>query len=142
MPQLRIWAHMIDSGNYSNRHTPPKHPAFDGTEPKRPKKQSLSEAIVEAANCFSKHVHTTDIHQSGGPNSVLLTRQPARETRASSDFSTGVGILQVKLLNYGSRNFRSLGSFNSYWSTMSLLRKNLQSKNLWYSAPCANSLTE
>ena len=77
MPQLRIWAHMIDSGNYSNQHTPPKHPAFDGTEPKRPKKQSLSEAIVEADNCFSKHMHTTDIHQSGGPNSVLLTRQPA-----------------------------------------------------------------
>ncbi len=66
MPQLRIWAHMIDSGNYTDRDTPPQHPAFDGTQPKRPKK-----AIVEAANCFSQRMHTTDIHQSGGPNAVL-----------------------------------------------------------------------
>ena len=67
MPQLHIWMHMIDSGNYTDRDTPPQHPAFDGTQPRRPKKPSLSEATIEAANCISKHSNTTDIHHSAGP---------------------------------------------------------------------------
>ena len=84
---------MIDSGNYSDRDTPPKHPAFDGTEPKRPKKTSLSEAIVEAANCLSKHMHTTDIRQSGGSNAVNFSNtRNARESGSSSEFPASVGI--------------------------------------------------
>ena len=97
MPQLRIWAHMIDSGNYTDRDNPPQHPAFDGTQPKRPKKPSLSEAIMVAANCFSQRVHTTDIHQSGGSNAVLLSRPQLKETRSSSEFSTNLGISPGKI---------------------------------------------
>ena len=89
IPQLCIWAHMINSGSYTDQDAPPQHPAFDGTQPKRPKKPSLCEAVVEAANCFSQYMHATDIHQSGLPSAVLLARPQSKETRSSSEFHLG-----------------------------------------------------
>ena len=130
MPQLRIWAHMIDSGNYTNRDTPPQHPAFDGTLPKRPKKPSLSEAIVEAANCLSQRMNTTDIHQSGGPNAVLLTRPPSKETRSSSEFSAGLGISPGKITELRIKKLQELRELQQLLE-QNVLRKNSQSKRLW-----------
>ena len=116
MLQLRIWAHVIDSGNYTDRDAPPQHPMFDGTQPKRPKKQSLSEAIVEVANCFSQRMYATEIHQSGGPNAILhiLTRPPSKETRSSSDFSTSVGISPGKITELRIKKLQELRELQHY----------------------------
>ena len=64
--------------------------------------------ITEAANCISQCAHTTDIHQSGGPNAVLLTRTPSTKTRSSSEFSAGLGISPGKIKNQELREFQQL----------------------------------
>ena len=47
---------------------------------------------MEAANCFSQCVHTTDIHHSGGSNAVL-----SRSQLKKTEFSTNLGISPGKI---------------------------------------------
>ena len=55
-PKLRLWARMICSGLHDNFDNPPNIPAFSGSTPKRPHKQSLSDAISGAAIVFAETV--------------------------------------------------------------------------------------
>ena len=52
---------------------------------------------MEAANCFSQHVHTTDMYQSGRSNAVLLSRPQLKETRPSSEFRMNLRISPGKI---------------------------------------------
>ena len=57
MPQLRLWARMIISGHHESTVDPPDVPAITGIE-KKTKKQSMSEAIVEAATSFASAIRS------------------------------------------------------------------------------------
>ena len=50
LPQLRLWARMIVSGNHESVTDPPQILAIIGIQPKRAKRESLGEALVEAAS--------------------------------------------------------------------------------------------
>ena len=73
LPQLRLWARSIISGNHDSKDEPPNLPAITGLGPKRPKKQSFGDALAEAASSFASAIRAPEIRQSGGPNAVVLS---------------------------------------------------------------------
>ncbi len=54
MPQLRLWARMIHCGTHEDYQEPPHVPMITGMPPKRPKKDSLTEALTGAAEAVAK----------------------------------------------------------------------------------------
>jgi hypothetical protein len=54
IPQLRLWARMIHCGTHDGYDNPPAVPMFSGTQPKRPRKESLADTIAESVAAFSK----------------------------------------------------------------------------------------
>ena len=73
LPQLRLWARSVISGNHDSKDEPPNLPAITGLAPKRPKKQSFGDALAEAASTFASAIRAPEIRQSGGPNAVVLS---------------------------------------------------------------------
>ena len=57
-PQYRLWARMMISGVHSSEDSPPNVPAITGVTPKRPKKEPISAALVEAANAVVSAIRT------------------------------------------------------------------------------------
>lgn len=53
IPQLRLWARMIQCGTYDNYDDPPRVPLITGLQPRR-SKESLTEAITGAAVAVAK----------------------------------------------------------------------------------------
>ena len=53
LPQLRLWARMVISGNHESTDDPPRIPAIVGVESKKPKKESLADVIAGAAVSFA-----------------------------------------------------------------------------------------
>ena len=81
LPQLRLWARSIISGNHDSTEEPPDLPAITGIGPKKQKKQSLGGALVEAARTFVGANLGPDIMLTGGPNaSVVLSGSTAVQT--------------------------------------------------------------
>ena len=57
MPQLRLWARMINCGTHASLESPPSLPSITGMtgmQPKKTKRDSLSDVFVDAASAFSK----------------------------------------------------------------------------------------
>lgn len=54
VPQLKLWARMIQCGTHDNYDSPPRVPMITGVPQKRPKKDSFVEAITGAAEAISK----------------------------------------------------------------------------------------
>ncbi len=54
VPQLKLWARMIHCGTHKDYEDPPRVPMITGTPPKRPKKDSLTEALTGAAEAVAK----------------------------------------------------------------------------------------
>ena len=71
MPQLRLWARCIISGNHESSDEPSDLPPITGNGPKKPRKQSLGDALMEAANTFAAQVHGSEIKQSG--NAIVVS---------------------------------------------------------------------
>ena len=71
MPQLRLWARCIVSGNHESTDEPPDLPPITGNGPKKPRKQSLGDALMEAANTFAAQVRGSEIKQSG--NAIVVS---------------------------------------------------------------------
>lgn len=53
-PQLRLWARMICNGLHENLDCAPRVPMITGSGPKRQKQESLTDALIGAANAFAK----------------------------------------------------------------------------------------
>ena len=53
MPQLRLWARMIHCGTHDGYDNPPAVPMFSGTQPKRPRRESLADTIAESVAAVS-----------------------------------------------------------------------------------------
>ena len=61
MPRLKLWAWRIGASEIHDHHdNPPDSPALSGVAPKRPRKDSLSEAINGAAVAISVKALSTD----------------------------------------------------------------------------------
>ena len=81
LPQLKLWVCYIISGNHNHTEEPPDLSAITGIGPKKQKKQSLGEALVEAARTFVGANCGPDIMQTGCPNaSVVLSGSTAAQT--------------------------------------------------------------
>ncbi len=59
-PRLRLWSRMITAGLHGDYDNPPNIPAFSGSTPKRPRRDSLSDAISGAAVAFAEAVKGKD----------------------------------------------------------------------------------
>jgi len=55
VPQRRLWARTIHCGTHDSHDTPPALPMF-GPPPKRPKKESFTDAMTSAAVAFAKAI--------------------------------------------------------------------------------------
>ena len=59
-PQYRLWARMIICGTHDDLDTPPQVPMIVGAPlPKRPKQESLTSALVDAATAFANVISPT-----------------------------------------------------------------------------------
>ena len=54
MPQLRLWARMINCGTHDGYDIPSVVPMFSTTQPKRPRRESLADKIAEGVTAPSK----------------------------------------------------------------------------------------
>ena len=55
-PKLRLWARMIASGLHESTEEPPGVPAFQNGEPKRRKRESISDVLTGAVEAIAKCV--------------------------------------------------------------------------------------
>ena len=54
-PQLKLWARMIICGTHDDYNDPPHVPMITGMHSKKPKKDSLSDALTGAAEAVARH---------------------------------------------------------------------------------------
>jgi len=77
LPQIRLWARIyiyIVAGSHEIMTDPPQIPAITGIQPKRAKRESLGEALVEAASTIVGALHKPEIKQSNvGATNVVIT---------------------------------------------------------------------
>lgn len=83
---------MINSDNHESMDEPPNIPAITGIEPKRSRKMSFNEAIVEAATSFA---------------SALKPPEQSEQTTKSDTSSTG-GLSPGKVAELRSRKLQEL----------------------------------
>lgn len=90
-PQLRLWARMIEAGNHESTEDPPKIPAITGAIPKK-KKESLTEAISNAAVTFAQAFKTPDIAVSCASNSLVVNQTtPPKPVQSRGGISNDLG---------------------------------------------------
>ena len=79
-PQLRLWARMISNGLHEDLDNPPRVPMITGTTPKRPKQDTLTEALTSVATVFAKMINPPSSGQSAGaPSSTMgMTMSPCK----------------------------------------------------------------
>jgi len=77
IPQLRLWAKIINCWNHDSTDDPPSLPAITGIQPKKLKTQPLSDAFVVAASSFASAICSSEIKQSGGLNAVVISGDSA-----------------------------------------------------------------
>ena len=77
-PQLRLWARMISNGLHEDLDNPPNVPMITGTAPKRPKQDSLTEALTSVATVFAKMINTPSSSQSAGATSSTVGMSPCK----------------------------------------------------------------
>ena len=65
VPQLRLWSRMICTSLHDDMDKPPDIPAF-GSITKKPRKESVADAITGAAATVIKALRTPDINSSSG----------------------------------------------------------------------------
>ena len=96
LPQLRLWARSIISGNHDSTEEPPDFSAVTGVGLKKQKRQTLSEAIVEAATTFVGAVRGPDLKQIGGSNATVVisgsttAQTPTKVVVSESERSIGL----------------------------------------------------
>ena len=108
MPQLRLWALSI-SGNHDSTEEPPDLPVITGVGVK---KQTLSEALVEAATTFAGAVCGPDIRQTGGSNATItvLSGSTAAQTptKVVSESERSVGLSPGRVTELRSKKLQEL----------------------------------
>ena len=77
-PQLRLWARMIANGLHEDLDNPPRVPLITGTAPKRPKQDSLTEALTSVATVFAKMINTPSTSQSVAATSSTVGMSPCK----------------------------------------------------------------
>ena len=105
VPQLRLWAKMITCGTHDSRDEPPSVPIITGQQPKKPRRDSLAEVIVDAATAFSKAVKSPD---TPGP---------------SIKPSSSIGISPGKAVELRSKNLQQLRSLQQLFDDNILSEK-------------------
>ena len=97
-PKLRLWARMICSNLHDDYDQPPDIPAFSGTTPKRPRKESLGGALTEVAVAITK--------------AITGSNDKGKEQTASSPSIThpllSAGVSPGKAVELRMRNFEQL----------------------------------
>lgn len=110
LPQLRLWARMIVSGNHESMTDPPQIPAITGIQPKRAKRESLGEALVEAASTIVGALRTPEIKQSNiGTNNVVITSDTtATPPKILSNSGQHTGLSPGKVCELRSKKMQEL----------------------------------
>ena len=97
-PKLRLWSRMIASNLHDDLEKPPDIPAFSGVTPKRPRKESMTDALTGAAVAFAKTFSSSNIQQAKLTDSVQAQVSP----------STSTGISPAKAVELRGKNFQQL----------------------------------
>ena len=108
MPQLRLWARSIVSGTDDSTEEPPNLPAITGLGPKRPKKQSVGDALAEAASTFASAIRAPEIRQSGGPNAVVLSGNSPSKAGSSSESGRPICLSPGRVTELRSKKLQEL----------------------------------
>ena len=96
-PKLRLWSRMICSGIHDDYDTPPDIPAFSGVTPKRPRKDSLSDALTGAAVAFAQSISGSK-SKDDSPSKM----------RQSSSLPTPTGVSPGKAVELRMKNLEQL----------------------------------
>ena len=100
-PKLRLWARMISSNLHDDYDSPPDIPAFSGTTPKRPRKETLSGALTEVAVAITKAI--TSSSDTGREQASI----PPSNAGVSFPLSSAV-VSPSKAVELRMRNFEQL----------------------------------
>ena len=86
LPKLRLWARMIANGVHESTEEPPNVPMITGTIPKRARRESMHDAVVDAAKAVAQvftgstsqcSSHTTQSSVTTTSATTSLTISPA-----------------------------------------------------------------
>ena len=80
MPQMRLWARMIASGNHESLDDPPSIPALTGVAPKR-RRESLSSVVAGVASTIASAIRPevgTSNTDSPSPSTSTPGRSPGK----------------------------------------------------------------
>ena len=97
-PKLRLWSRMICSGIHDDFDTPPDIPAFSGAISKRPRKESLSDALSGAAVAFAKSLK--DVNTSNTPRSPLRAIANSSTAQVSPSKAVELRMKNLEQLRY------------------------------------------
>ena len=92
LPQLKLWSRMVSAGLHSDLDSPPDIPAFRSST-KRPRKESLGDAITGAAVTFAKALKESNTSQA---------------PRVETSMSTATGISPGKAVELRMKNLEQL----------------------------------
>ena len=92
VPKLRLWARMIATDLHDDYNDPPNIPAFSGLATKKPRKDSMYEALTGAAEAFAKVITSSG--------------EQERATSKSSTFSSRIS--PSKSIELRMKNFEQL----------------------------------
>ena len=95
VPQLRLWSRMISTSLHDDMDKPPNIPAFGGSN-KKPRKESVADAILGAAATVIKALRTPDVNSS---NDSKGSAEPESHTIPIMGISPGKAVeLRMKNL--------------------------------------------
>ena len=87
LPKLRLWARMIANGVHESTEEPPDIPMITGTIPKRSKRESMHDVVVDAAKAVHVAQAFTGSTQSSSACTSAAQSSVATSTTTSLTFS-------------------------------------------------------
>ena len=88
-PQYKLWARLIENGQWDNVERPPNIPIFGTTQPKKLQKESTSEVITNAAVAIIEHLRSPpqpNTSSAGVHSSSNLGISPGKKAKLRKEY--------------------------------------------------------
>ena len=85
VPQLWLWAKMFYCGTHYSLESPPPLPVIVGNQPKKTRKDALTEVMVDAASAFTKAMKSpSPVSPKSSPNRPRMGISPGKAVELKS----------------------------------------------------------
>ena len=127
IPQLRLWARMIQCGTYDDYNDPPRVPMITGNPSQHPKRNSLEEAITGAAEAIAKVFTPQPTQVTPASTSTPQPTQVTSASAAAVQMGSGtIGISPGKTTDLRMKNLQQLRLLHQLFEENVITEKELQ----------------